>query len=135
MPRPAGETPGVWPAVKAASMAWTSATTSCVNEMAGGSHAENRLNDLQESSSCPFWSATRKPVEAALERSFRNRLARDLPYGEIYAAFACVWEGVEAPPEAVTTTGTRAAIVCEIAAASALAITGVSDVNRFATLR
>src|SRR5580698_9679510 len=45
-----------------------------------------------------------------------------------------VCEGVDAPPEAVTTTGTNAAIVCEMAAANALAITGVSDVNRFATL-
>src|ERR1039458_6152370 len=52
----------------------------------------------------------------------------------IYAGLGCVWEGVDAPPEAVTTTGTSAAMVCEMAAASALAITGVSDVNRFATL-
>jgi len=42
--------------------------------------------------------------------------------------------GVEAPPEAVTTTGTRAAIVWEMAAARALAITGVRDVNKSATL-
>src|SRR5579885_3505121 len=52
-----------------------------------------------------------------------------------YAAGAGLgWDGVDAPPEAVTTTGTNAAIVCEMAAASALAITGVRDVNRFATL-
>src|SRR5579885_326261 len=52
-----------------------------------------------------------------------------------YAAGAGLgWDGVEAPPEAVTTTGTSAAMVCEMAAARALAITGVSDVNKFATL-
>ena len=39
-----------------------------------------------------------------------------------------------APPEEVTTTGTRAAIVCEMAVASELAITGVSEVNRSTTL-
>ena len=41
---------------------------------------------------------------------------------------------MEAPPEEFTTTGTSAAIVCEMAVAKALAMTGVSEVNRFATL-
>ncbi len=46
------------------------------------------------------------------------------------AGFASVWEGVQAPPDAVTTTGKSAAMVCEMAVAGELAITGVREVNR-----
>src|SRR5271165_4849380 len=102
---------------------------------AGGSHTEDRLNDLQEVHRLVLSGLHGKaPGGGHGSEVSAAAVPRVLPYGESYALLGCVWEGVEAPPDAVTTTGTSAAMVCEMAAARALAITGVSDVNRFATL-
>ena len=82
-----------------------------------------------------FLCQPRKPRGSGCgARSSGTASGRALPYGELYAALGCVWEGVEAPPDELTTTGTSAAMVCEMAVASELAITGVSDVNRFTTV-